>query len=64
MVSGWELWACAHAVLRDRGDAAGAHVAARVADLAGRGDDAGVATWRIIGGHLERLRQGASERVH
>ena len=56
----WELWACAHHVQQQHGEAAARFVADRVAALAQAGDEAGVATWRAVADRLNRLTLGAS----
>jgi hypothetical protein len=51
----WELWACAHTVVRQHGEKALLHVAERIGALALAGDEKGVATWKAIAQRIDRL---------
>ncbi|WP_443027851.1 DUF6961 family protein [Sphingomonas sp. SRS2] len=48
-----ELWACAHQVMRQHGNAATSHAAQRAEQLRGEGDAEGHQTWVRI---LERIK--------
>lgn len=56
MIDERELWACAHQVLRQHGDYTDSFIAQRVGELAKRGDESGVATWRAIASRVDQLR--------
>jgi hypothetical protein len=53
-----ELWAAAAHIVRVHGDGAMWHCAKRMGELAGQGDQAGVATWKIIANRVEQLQAG------
>lgn len=56
-----ELWACAHTVLEQYGEAAPRFVAARIGALVLADDEAGIETWKAIAHRMNRLTQaGAS----
>ena len=51
MIDDREIWACAHRVIRQYGEAAGLHAAQRADDLLEDGDLEGHLTWlRILAG--------------
>lgn len=52
----WELWACAHAMIRRHGQDAGIHAAMRADDLFGKGEFDGAATWRRIVDRINQLQ--------
>ena len=56
-LSDWELWACAHQVLKMHGDDAPGHVAERIGALTLEGDIEGVATWKAIARRLAKLAE-------
>ena len=55
MISEWEMWACAQEMVRQHGGKASEAVAARVVELAAKGDAEGVATWRAIAERVDQL---------
>ena len=62
MLSDWELWAVANEVLEQhRGDAP-LFVAARLGDLAVKGDAAGIATWQAVARRIATLMAAAPAR--
>jgi hypothetical protein len=51
----WELWACAHEMLRQHGDKTSFHVAERIGAMAVAGDMAGFATWKAIAARVDQI---------
>lgn len=62
VLSDWELWACATAVLKQHGEAAPIFVAERIGALALAGDLGGVAAWKAIAGHMDQLLRPGLEQ--
>ena len=56
MITDRELWACANQVLEHHGPDVDDFIAAQVADLAIKGDEAGTRTWRAIAERVDQLR--------
>ena len=59
-LSDWELWACAHEVLKTYGDKAPLHVAEQLGALVLKGDKAGIRTWQEIARRIEALDASTS----
>ncbi len=55
MLSDWELWACAHHVLKTQGDKAAAYVAEQIGALALARDEEGIKTWQAIARRIAEL---------
>ena len=62
-ISDWEQWACAQQILKQHGKRASVVAAERIDDLASRGDEGGVVTWRLIANRIEQLGDFAGARV-
>lgn len=62
MISDWEVWSCAQAMLNRHGDQAPLKIAERIGALALDGDEQGVATWRRIAGAADELRKTEAPR--
>jgi hypothetical protein len=54
----WELWACAHELIRQHGEEAPAIAAKRAGELEREGAGQGEATWRLILHRIEQLQAG------
>jgi hypothetical protein len=59
LMTNWELWACALALERRHGEKVVPVIAERISELAGAGDFAGVANWKIIAGRIDQLREAS-----
>lgn len=55
MLTDWELWAVANAVLNQHGDQARQFVTGRIEALAAEGDEGGVTAWQAIGRRMAIL---------
>lgn len=55
----WELWACAHELIRQHGGDAPLHAALRAERLLLKGDAAGCTAWRRIGVRAGELLEGS-----
>ena len=61
MLPEWELWACAHTVIRQYGFDAPIHAAMRADELLKDGDMDGAATWRLIVHRINQLLESPDE---
>lgn len=60
MIAEWELWACAHEMIRQHGADAGIYAAMRADELFEAGDNDGAVTWRMIVQRINRLDESTS----
>lgn len=60
MIEEWELWACAHELVRQHGEDAAIHAAMRADALFDEGDLAGARTFRLIVKKINELQRGAA----
>lgn len=58
--SEWELWACAHHVLREHGDGVEGFITERIAAMARAQDLDGIATWQSIARKVMALQDRSS----
>ena len=59
-----EIWAVANHVLTQHGDQGGrVFIAARIGELAVRGDAAGIATWRLIAARFESIGAASHQAI-
>ena len=54
-IAEWELWACAHALIRQHGNEAPAIAMRRAAELEREGAHRGAVTWRLIAHRVNEL---------
>ncbi|KQX19051.1 MULTISPECIES: DUF6961 family protein [unclassified Sphingomonas] len=65
MIEDKEVWACAHQLMRQYGDAASFHAAQRADELLADNDLEGVKTWVRIANRIEQLEKlGPDGRIH
>lgn len=58
MIPEWELWACAHTLIRQHGADAPIYAAMRADALLEEGEQEGAATWRLIVDRVNQLLAG------
>jgi hypothetical protein len=63
-VADWELWACAHEMIRRHGADAAIQGAMRADELLSKGDYEGAATWQRIVNRINQLGSPASATRH
>ncbi len=63
MIPDWELWACAHTLVRQYGEDAPLHAAMRADALARRSDIKGTATWRLIALRIDALQHSTETMI-
>jgi hypothetical protein len=63
LLTDWEFWAVANAVLGLHGEQAPLFVAGRIEALAAEGDPAGVAAWQAIARRMTALSAPPPERL-
>ena len=62
-LSDWELWACAHTVLKLHGEKAALHVAEQIGALVLKDDAQGIRTWQEIARRIAQL-QAEPEKIN
>jgi len=55
-LSDWELWACAHTVLKLHGEKAALHVAEQIGSLVLKDDAQGIRSWQEIAWRIAQLQ--------
>ncbi len=61
VIEDWEIWACAHQVMRQHGDVAWFHAAQRADELLAANDQEGHRTWVRILKRIEDLEKREPE---
>ena len=63
VISEWEIWACAHELIRQHGEDAAIQAAMKADDLLARGALDGAATWRLIVHRINALERGVTGTI-